>query len=98
MDRVETVFHDGRLSGGAVFSDGLQMLGLKMPEGTPHAPFFKPLLQFVGAATDPAAADEELKSFLRSPRVTGQTTDDLTLVLFSLDPSPTDAGQSSGDG
>ncbi|MEE8465989.1 MAG: PP2C family serine/threonine-protein phosphatase [Dehalococcoidia bacterium] len=98
MDQAEIVFREGRLSGGAVFSDGLQMLGLKMPEGTPHAPFFKPLLQFVGAATDAAAADEELKSFLRSPRVTGQTTDDLTLVLFSLDPSSVDAGQSSGDG
>lgn len=62
MDRAETAVHEGSPSGGAVFSDGLQMLGLKMPEGTPHAPFFNPLLRFVGAATDAVAADEELKS------------------------------------
>lgn len=85
MDRVQTVFHEGTPSGGAVFSDGLQMLALKMPEGTPHAPFFDPLLRFVGSATDAGAADQELRSFLGSPRVNSQTTDDLTLVLFALD-------------
>ena len=95
MDWAQTVVHDGSVSGGALFSDGLQMLGLKMPEGTPHPPFFDPLLRFVGAATDAEAADKELKSFLASPRVTSQTTDDLTLVLFSLDKASGD--KSSGD-
>lgn len=84
MDRVETVTHQGSVSGGAVFSDGLQMLALKMPEGTPHAPFFDPLLRFVSSAADAATADVELRSFLGSPRVISQTTDDLTLVLFAL--------------
>ncbi len=84
MERVETVTHQGSVSGGAVFSDGLQMLALKMPEGTPHAPFFDPLLRFVGSAADAGAADDELRSFLASPRVISQTTDDLTLVLFAL--------------
>ena len=56
-----------------------------MPEGTPHTPFFDPLFRFVSSATDAGAADEELRSFLSSPRVTSQTTDDLTLVLFALD-------------
>jgi hypothetical protein len=88
MDRVETVTHQGSLSNGAVFSDGLQLLALKMPEGTPHTPFFDPLLRFVSSATDAGAADEELRSFLSSARVTSQTTDDLTLVLFALDESP----------
>lgn len=88
MDRVETVTRQGSPSGGAVFSDGLQLLALKMPEGTPHTPFFDPLLRFVSSATDASAADEELRSFLSSPRVTNQTTDDLTLVLFALDESP----------
>ena len=69
-----------------------------MPEATPHAPFFNPLLRFVSAATDAEAAGEELRSFLRSPRVTSQTTDDLTLVLFSLDESPSVGDESSGDG
>ena len=29
-----------------MFSDGLQRLALKLPEGTPHAPFFTPLFRF----------------------------------------------------
>ena len=94
LDQAQTAVYEVSLSGGAIFSDGLQMLGLKMPEGTPHAPFFNPLLKFVGESTDASAADQELQSFLRSPRVTSQTTDDLTLVLFSLDRSP--EGQSPG--
>lgn len=88
MERVETVTHQGSVSGGAVFSDGIQMLALKMPEGTPHAPFFDPLLRFVGSAADAGAADDELRSFLASPRVISQTTDDLTLVLFALNEDP----------
>ena len=85
MGHVETVTHQGKPSGGAVFSDGLQLLALKIPEGTPRTPFFDPLLRFASYATDASAADEELRTFLRSPRVTSQTTDDLTLVLFALD-------------
>ena len=87
MEHAQTVLHQGASSGGAVFSDGLQMLALKMPEGTPHAPFFDPLLRFVSSASDAGAADQELRSFLASPRVNSQTTDDLTLVLFALDHS-----------
>ena len=85
MDRVETTTHLGAPSGGAVFSDGLQLLALKMPEATPHPPFFEPLLRFVSTATDAQTTGEELRSFLASPRVTSQTADDLTLVLFSRD-------------
>ncbi len=85
MEHAQTVFREGDPSGGAVFSDGLQMLALKMPEGTPHTPFFDPLLRFVGSASDAGAADQELRSFLGSPRVNSQTADDLTLVLFALD-------------
>ena len=88
MDRAETVTHQGILTGGAVFSDGIQMLALKMPEGTPHAPFFDPLLRFVSSVADANAANAELRSFLGSPKVISQTTDDLTLVLFALDENP----------
>ncbi len=65
----------------ALFSDGLQMLALKMPEATPHAPFFKPLFAWLERATDAAAAQADLESLLRSPRVTDRTEDDLTLLL-----------------
>lgn len=83
-DAVETAqikIWQGQPTHLAVFSDGLQMLGLKMPDGTPHQPFFSPLFQFVAAAEDEMMAKEQLVSFLRSPRVSERTDDDLTLVL-----------------
>ncbi len=86
-DAVETAqvhLWQGQATHLAVFSDGLQMLGLKMPDGTPHQPFFTPLFQFVAAAEDEISAKEQLVSFLRSPKVTERTDDDLTLVLAAL--------------
>ena len=70
----------------AVFSDGLQMLALKMPEGKLHHPFFSPLFKFVETATDETDAKQQLISFLRSPRVAERTDDDLTLILGSFHP------------
>jgi Protein phosphatase 2C len=68
----------------AVFSDGLQMLALKIPEGTPHGPFFAPLFQFASSITNEEDAKQQLESFLRSPRVSERTDDDLTLLLASF--------------
>lgn len=64
--------------GMAAFTDGLQMLALKLPEGEPHAGFFAPLFEF---ARHENASEEELRQFLQSPRVTHRTDDDLTLIL-----------------
>lgn len=84
-----TVWH-GTTAHIALFSDGLQMLALKLPEGTPHAAFFSPLFRFVEETTDENQAQEQLVAFLRSPRVTARTDDDLTLLLatFSSAVSP----------
>ena len=86
-DAVETaqvtVWH-GTTAYIALFSDGLQALALKMPEGTPHAPFFSPLFRFVEGTTDKTKAQEQLVTFLRSPRVTERTDDDLTLLLATF--------------
>jgi hypothetical protein len=60
------------------------MLALKMPEGTPHRPFFAPLFKFVSEVTDSVEAHRQLELFLRSQRVADSTGDDLTLLLFSL--------------
>ncbi|MDY7020635.1 MAG: PP2C family serine/threonine-protein phosphatase [Cyanobacteriota bacterium] len=87
LDAVETAqvkIWEGSPDHLAVFSDGLQMLALKMPAGTPHRPFFSPLFKFVSSITNEQEAQEELKSFLRSPRVTERTDDDLTLILAAL--------------
>ncbi|MGF1492440.1 MAG: PP2C family serine/threonine-protein phosphatase [Microcoleaceae cyanobacterium] len=74
----------GRPSHLAAFSDGLQLLALKLPQGIPHKPFFSPLFQFASQASDLRVAQEQLVDFLRSPRVTERTDDDLTLVLAAL--------------
>ena len=69
----------------AVFSDGLQMLALKIPEGTPHGPFFAPLFRFSGEwKEEEDDAKQQLESFLRSPRVSERTDDDLTLLLATF--------------
>ena len=73
--------HPGKATHLAVFSDGLQMLALKMPEGLPHEPFFRPLFNFADHADDPIAAKEKLEALLRSPKVTARSDDDLTLLL-----------------
>ncbi|MGB3535642.1 MAG: PP2C family serine/threonine-protein phosphatase [Microcoleaceae cyanobacterium] len=86
-DAIETAqinIWQGQPTHLAVFSDGLQMLGLKMPDGTPHQPFFSPLFHFVATAGDEIMAKEQLVAFLRSPRVSQRTDDDLTLVLAAL--------------
>jgi hypothetical protein len=70
-----------RPTGLALLSDGLQMLALKMPEGKPHPPFFTPLLRLVADIKDRDMAEEHLRRFLQSPRITERADDDLTLVL-----------------
>ncbi len=65
----------------AAFTDGLEMLALKMPEAAPHGPFFAPLFRFVAQSQDPEAARAELEAFLRCPRVRQRTDDDVTLLL-----------------
>jgi len=62
----------------------LQMLALKIPEGTPHGPFFAPLFRFSGTVKEDSDAKEQLESFLRSPRVSERTDDDLTLLLATF--------------
>jgi hypothetical protein len=76
-----------RPSGLALFSDGLQMLALKMPEGTPHPPFFAPLLRLVADIKDRSTAEEQLQRFFQSPRITERADDDLTLLLAVRDGS-----------
>ena len=66
----------------AAFSDGLQLLALKLPQGTPYERFFRPLFNFVlDDNQDEAAAKMTLEAFLNSPRVNARTDDDKTLLL-----------------
>jgi len=81
LERVQYGVHDAPVKHLAVFSDGLQMLALKMPGASPHAPFFNPLWRLVEPQANPVASSESLAHFLKSPRLAERTDDDLTLVL-----------------
>ena len=84
VENAEIVVWHGKVKHLAVFTDGLQRLALQMPEGTAHAPFFKPFFAFVENMTDADKAQQELEKFLYSPRITERTDDDLTLLLAYL--------------
>jgi hypothetical protein len=65
----------------AAFTDGLQRLALKLPEGVPHTPFFDPLFRFVESDSAEEEAQSRLIGFLASRRIRQRTDDDLTLLL-----------------
>ena len=69
-----------RLKSLAVFSDGLQRLALKMPQGIPHAPFFRPIFNRLQSQTG-SEIDQFLKAFLNSTAVNNRTDDDKSLVI-----------------
>jgi hypothetical protein len=81
LDQAQHAIIQKRATGLALFSDGLQMLALKMPQAIPHPPFFAPLLRLVAEIRDRSLAEDQLRRFLQSPRVTQRADDDLTLVL-----------------
>ncbi len=81
LDKVQFAARQASAAHVAAFSDGLQMLALKMPGGIPHPPFFTPLWRLVDATEAHESAGDPLTSFLRSPRIGERTDDDLTLLL-----------------
>jgi len=84
LESAQIKVWEGEIAHFALFSDGLQRLALKLPEGNPHAPFFTPLFRFVDQMEDAEAAQSQLEEFLAHPRITERTDDDLTMVLASL--------------
>ena len=76
----------GDVANVASFSDGLQLLALKLSDGKPHAPFFTPLFRFLRETEDAEEAKTQLTGFLRSPRITQRADDDLTLLLATRMP------------
>jgi hypothetical protein len=84
IETAQVQFCRGPITCIALFSDGLQRLALKLPEGAPHAPFFAPLFRFTAEAADAEVAHHQLTAFLTSPRITDRADDDLTLLLATL--------------
>ncbi len=68
----------------ALLTDGLQLLALRMPGFTPHAPFFEPLFRFAAEEADPERASGRLRAYLAGPRISERADDDLTLLLAAL--------------
>lgn len=96
VETAQLGFWRGEVQAVAVLTDGLQRLALRMPEGTPHAPFFSPLFRFITETTDLSQAHKQLQAFLRSPRITERADDDLTLLLAALVKGSGDGRRESG--
>ena len=84
LQSAQVAIQHGKTPHIAVFSDGLQMLGLEMPNCTPYKGFFSPLFNFISEKEDELEAISEMSMFLSSQRVREKTDDDLTLVLATL--------------
>jgi hypothetical protein len=95
LEHVEVNVCETAAQAVAVITDGLLRLALKLPQYEPHAPFFRPLWEFVANAVADTAAEpvaealtvsienahQQLAAFLSSDRVCARTDDDKTLVL-----------------
>ena len=84
IEGAQFVFWVGNVRSLAAFSDGLQLLALKLSDSSPHPPFFAPLFRFLHEAQGMAEAHEQLRSFLTSPKITQRADDDLTLLLAGI--------------
>jgi hypothetical protein len=84
LETAQYILKHGRIAQFALFSDGLQRLALRLPEGEPHPPFFMPLLRFAADADSGDLARQQLAAFLTSPRIAERADDDLTLLLATL--------------
>jgi len=78
--RFEFAWCDGSIDELALFTDGLQMLGLDFQERRAHGPFFAPLFETL-RKEQPADLVVPMRNFLESEVVAERTDDDKTLVL-----------------
>ena len=81
LDGLEVRVYRESVCALAASTDGLLRLALRLPEGEPHAPFFRPLFAFAATAGQDGRAQQELVRFLASAQVCARTDDDKTLVL-----------------
>ena len=85
IEQAQFVFRKSGVKSIAAFSDGLQLLALKLSDGSPHPPFFAPLFRFLHEAKDRSEAHRQLIEFLKSPRIVERADDDLTLLLAEIE-------------
>lgn len=78
---VEFAWRDSPVDEAALFSDGLQMLGLDYRAKRVHEPFFTPMFQSLRREADPGKLEEPMRAFLESSQLAERTDDDKTLIL-----------------
>ncbi|MFM7364043.1 MAG: PP2C family serine/threonine-protein phosphatase [Cuspidothrix sp.] len=71
-------------------TDGLEKVAIRLSDWKPHAPFFKPLEEYLRETDKPGGNDDNyISDFLNSERLNSRTDDDKTLVLcLYLETSP----------
>lgn len=71
-----------RINQFAMFTDGIQDLGIKhgVPP-LPHHAFFRPFFEMMRTNSDPNQRQEIVESFLNSDRVCQRTGDDKTMII-----------------
>lgn len=62
-------------------SDGLERLAIKLADMIPHAPFFRPIEDFMQSVPSPETDDGFITEFLGSERLNARTDDDKCLLL-----------------
>ena len=63
-------------------TDGLEKVAIRLSDWKPHAPFFKPLEEYLRETDKPGGNDDNyIIGFLDSPRLNSRTDDDKTLLL-----------------
>jgi hypothetical protein len=78
---LEFAWCDAPVDEVALFTDGLQMLGLDFRQRAAHGPFFSPMFEALRKQDRPEDLALPLQTFLESPELAERTDDDKTLVL-----------------
>lgn len=85
LDVAQVVHVRTRVDRAALFTDGLQTLGVDQATNTPHAPFFHPFFEALKRTAIPEEVDHPLQGalsrFLQSNEVNERTDDDKSLAL-----------------
>jgi len=84
LSQLQIQSYSGEVKSLVMFTDGLQMLALKMPDAQPHSPFILPLIKYIEGESDDVRRQEQLQKFLTSSRITERADDDLTLLLATV--------------
>jgi len=81
LDRVRVRSVQEPQSFVCVATDGLESVSIEQRAMQPHAPFFKPLDEYILAAEDERQARLDIREFLASARLEARSDDDRTLLL-----------------